>query len=163
MKPIMTVAAVAMISACTNFQSIEQSHSQVPQNEIEITKSSTHDVSAQLKNAYQQYKGTPYKYGGTDQQGFDCSGFINRIYLDAFNLDLPRTTDELARAGKPIRRDQLQAGDIIIFKTSIKQLHAGIYTENGSFIHASTSKGVIRSSLNNPYWHQRYIKARRLL
>jgi cell wall-associated NlpC family hydrolase len=119
--------------------------------------------SGRLQAVYARYKGTPYRYGGTDSSGFDCSGFIGVAYRDAFDLALPRTTEQLAANGKPIRRDQLKEGDIIIFKTSVKQLHAGIYTGAGKFIHASTSKGVIESSLDNQYWHQRYIKARRYL
>jgi cell wall-associated NlpC family hydrolase len=126
-------------------------------------KTTPSKTAKKLSNVYQQYKGSPYRYGGTDASGFDCSGFINVAFKDAFGMSLPRTTEQLATSGKPIRRDQLNSGDIIIFKTSEKQLHAGIYTSDGKFIHASTSKGVIESSLKNDYWHQRYIKARRLL
>lgn len=116
-----------------------------------------------LDKVYAQYRGTPYRYGGMDANGFDCSGFINVAYNEAFGLSLPRTTEQLAVNGQPIRRDQLTVGDLVFFRTSAKQLHAGIYTGQGRFIHASTSKGVIESSLDNQYWRQRYLKARRYL
>lgn len=127
------------------------------------TASSSTSVHNKLMTVFSNYKGTPYVYGGTDRSGFDCSGFINVAFDEAFNLDLPRTTDGIAASGKPIMRNQLAAGDIVFFKTSAKDLHAGIYTKDGHFIHASTSKGVITSSLENNYWKNRYITARRFL
>lgn len=153
-----------LVSSCASFQSVESLQTQrtttaTQQSALESGSNS----QIKLQAVYTRYKGTPYRYGGTDSSGFDCSGFIGTAYQDAFNLSLPRTTEQLAVKGQPIRRDQLKAGDIIIFKTSVKQLHAGIYTGGGKFIHASTSKGVIESSLENQYWHQRYIKARRYL
>jgi lipoprotein Spr/probable lipoprotein NlpC len=162
MRGVVLLLAI-MLASCANFQSVESTHSGVRVADTSRPTSSNSEVSSKLKQVYQTYKGSPYKYGGTDRNGFDCSGFIGVAYQDAFELSLPRTTTKLASSGKPIRRDQLKAGDIIIFKTSVKQLHAGIYTGNDRFIHASTSKGVIESSLANDYWRQRYVKARRYL
>lgn len=152
------LSATFLVVSCSSFQSIEQS-----QNSSQSTRSHSRNNNAlnALNQVYERYKGSPYKYGGTDKNGFDCSGFIGVAFQEALNTSLPRTTEQLASGGQAIRRDQLQAGDIIIFKTSVKQLHAGIYTENGKFIHASTSNGVIESQLRNDYWQQRYIKARR--
>jgi cell wall-associated NlpC family hydrolase len=112
---------------------------------------------------FQKYRGAPYIYGGTDARGFDCSGFIQLALQEAYGLSVPRTTDALARTGTAVRRDQLRIGDLVFFYTSVKQLHAGIYSNKGRFIHASTSKGVIESNLDNPYWQRRYFQARRLL
>jgi cell wall-associated NlpC family hydrolase len=119
--------------------------------------------SQPLVLVFQKYRGTPYLYGGTDARGFDCSGFIQLALLETYGLSVPRTTDVLARTGTAVRRDQLRIGDLVFFNTGVKQLHAGIYSAKGRFIHASTSKGVIESSLDNPYWQQRYLQARRLL
>ena len=118
---------------------------------------------APLVEVYSRYQGVPYQYGGMDENGFDCSGFIKLTYWEAFQQTIPRTTEQQVKHGEPIRRDQLSAGDVVFFQTSSKQLHAGIYLGDNTFIHASTSKGVIRSSLDNIYWKRHYLKARRFL
>ena len=163
MKRLIALSSAIVISACANFHSIESSASVEPVTNTIANSSAASTVAQQLNTGFHQYQGVPYRYGGTDRNGFDCSGFINAIYRDAFNITLPKTTEALAIAGTPVRRDQLKAGDIIFFKSSQKQLHAGIYTTQGAFIHASTSKGVIQSSLSNQYWHLRYLQARRIL
>lgn len=162
MRILMLIFAFTLVS-CANFQSVESISSSTRIANHSTSNSSHSEAAQRLDHVYKNYKGSPYKYGGTDKSGFDCSGFIGVAYQDAFKVSLPRTTEQLASSGSPIRRDQLKVGDIIIFKTSVKQLHAGIYTGNDRFIHASTSKGVIESSLANDYWRQRYIKARRYL
>ncbi len=154
MRNIIIATLLFWLSACTNMASLPNGSTQ---------KSELINHENQLITVYNRYKGAPYRYGGTTIDGFDCSGFITRMYLDAFNMKVPRTTTALVRAGKPIRRDQLLAGDLVFFKTSDKQLHAGIYISENQFVHASTSKGVIASSFDNRYWRQHYLKARRLL
>ncbi|MDX1472636.1 MAG: NlpC/P60 family protein [Reinekea sp.] len=161
MKTINLMILLAFMTSCSNFQSVESMiNDDVP---IQTAHMTSAPALNRLEKVYAEYKGSPYRYGGTDRSGFDCSGFIGVAYSEAFNINTPRTTEKISTAGIPVRRDQLQAGDILIFKTSVKQLHAGIYTSDGHFIHASTSQGVIKSNLNNQYWQQRYIKARRLL
>jgi cell wall-associated NlpC family hydrolase len=140
------------IAGCTNFQSIEgarpvQSHQ---------------STSGSFDAVYKKYEGTPYRYGAAGDGAFDCSGFINVAFEEALRKSLPRTTEQLIKSGYRVRRDQLQEGDLVFFKTSVKQLHAGIYVGDNGFIHASTSKGVIKSSLENSYWISRYLQARRL-
>ncbi|WP_154650803.1 C40 family peptidase [Reinekea blandensis] len=157
-------AMLCLLSGCAGFQSLDAMNGSPA---TLTTATMTTPTSAPSKNGldkvYAQYRGTPYRYGGTDANGFDCSGFIKVAYNEAFGMSLPRTTEQLAVNGQPIRRDQLSVGDLVFFRTSAKQLHAGIYTGQGRFIHASTSKGVIESSLDNQYWRQRYFKARRYL
>lgn len=154
MRIIVTLFLALNLMACANFQSVDTVSRSAP-------KTQSGQTLSQLDKIFSRYQGSPYRYGGSDANGFDCSGFIGVAFDEAFGITLPRTTEQLASVGKSIRRDQLSAGDIIIFKTSVKQLHAGIYMTDGLFIHASTSKGVVKSSLDNDYWQQRYIKARR--
>lgn len=165
MKRLAIMATCLMITGCAGFQSVESlASTQYAQTSPgSQSTAATSPASAKLNRVFQQYKGTPYRYGGTDASGFDCSGFINAAYAEAFDLSLPRTTEQLAARGTPVRRDQLNIGDIIFFQTSVKQLHAGIYTGDGNFIHSSSSKGVSESSLDNQYWHYRYLKAKRFL
>lgn len=125
--------------------------------------SSAPTTQEKLEVQYQQYQGIPYRYGGTDSNGFDCSGFINKVYENAFNYDLPRTTGEISQQGKKTRKTNLKPGDLVFFRPSRKYMHVGIYMGSNTFIHSSTSKGVIKSKLDNVYWKSKYRFSRRIL
>jgi len=120
-------------------------------------------VKAKLEQIYKKYKGTKYRYGGTTSRGFDCSGFVQRVYKEAFNIDLPRSTRDMMKLGKKINKNELKPGDLVFFHPTRKYYHVGIYLGNGVFIHASTSRGVIKSDLSLNYWKKSYIKGRRIL
>ena len=77
-------------------------------------------------------------------------------------MEVPRTTTELLQSGEKVKRDEIQVGDLVFFRTGPGNRHVGIYMGNGDFLHASSSQGVMTSSLSNPYWHRRYWQARRL-
>lgn len=121
-------------------------------------------VSKQLNSQLSTWKGTPYRYGGTTRKGVDCSGFVQTTFNHHFKIPLPRTTAQQAKMGDKVSKSDLRAGDLVFFKTGRGEngLHVGIYDKNGTFIHASTSKGVIRSSLDTDYWRKHYWQARRL-
>lgn len=121
-------------------------------------------VRTQLNEQFKQWQGTPYRYGGMSHRGIDCSGFVYRTFSERFNLQLPRSTSQQSKIGHEIDADALSPGDLVFFKTGrgTGGMHVGIYDSNGLFIHASTSRGVIRSSLNNVYWRKVYWQARRL-
>lgn len=121
-------------------------------------------VVAQLNEQLRQWYGTPYRYGGLDRGGVDCSGFVYRTFSDRFDMQLPRSTAQQTVLGTKVSRDELMPGDLVFFKTGSGEngLHVGIYDTNDEFIHASTSKGVTRSSLNNVYWRKVYWQARRI-
>ena len=125
--------------------------------------SSAPTTQEKLEVQYKRYQGIPYRYGGTDTNGFDCSGFINKVYENAFKYDLPRTTGEMSKQGKKISKTNLKSGDLVFFRPSRKYMHVGIYVGNNSFIHSSTSKGVIKSKLDNVYWKDKYRFSRRIL
>ncbi len=120
-------------------------------------------VEQELEKQYDQYKGTKYKYGGTDKRGFDCSGFTQKVYKNAFQIKLPRTTEEMGDIGKKVSKNKLKPGDLVFFRPSRKYKHVGIYMGKDLFMHSSTSKGVIKSDLNNPYWKKKYRYAKRIL
>lgn len=114
----------------------------------------------------QQYEwaGTPYVLGGKSRQGVDCSGFVQKTFFDRFNIPLPRTTKEQAKHGKLIRKEDIQTGDLIFFKTGRgpNGYHVGIYVKDDKFLHASTKGGVIYSSMNTPYWTKTFWQVRRI-
>ena len=121
-----------------------------------------------LKDA-EKYLGAPYKYGGNTSSGFDCSGFTVKVF-DENNTKLPRRSEDQSNTGKSISIKETKPGDLLFFATAggSKVTHVGIVHDIGNdgevkFIHASTSKGVIISSLNEKYWNKAYLFARRVL
>jgi cell wall-associated NlpC family hydrolase len=109
------------------------------------------------------YKGVPYKYGGTSPKGFDCSGFTLYVF-NKHGVKLPRTADKQFETGRLVKEKELQAGDIVFFTTTeAGASHCGIYIGKGQFIHASSSRGVMVSSLADYYWKPRYLGARRII
>ncbi|UCB31183.1 endopeptidase [Duffyella gerundensis] len=121
-------------------------------------------VIAQLNDQLSQWYGTPYRYGGMNRNGIDCSGFVYLTFRDRFALQLPRTTKAQTDIGTRIDKEELLPGDLVFFKTGGGEngLHVGIYDTDNQFIHASTSRGVIRSSLDNVYWRKVFWQARRI-
>jgi cell wall-associated NlpC family hydrolase len=116
-----------------------------------------------LRKELAYWQGTPYRLGGNSKKGIDCSAFVKNVYHDSFNISLPRTTEIQVDKGYLVYKNQLKTGDLVFFKTGWNTRHVGIYIGNNEFIHASTSKGVTTSSLNNVYWKQKYWQARRIL
>lgn len=125
-------------------------------------------VKSLLKDA-ETYLGAPYKFGGNSSSGFDCSGFTVKVFQDN-NLSLPRRSSDQADSGKSIDIKTVKPGDLLFFATAggSRVSHVGIVhtIENDGevkFIHASTSKGVIISSLKEKYWNKAYLHAQRVL
>lgn len=125
--------------------------------------SSIDQVRQALLAQHEQWVGTPYRLGGTSQHGIDCSALVRNIFRDTFELDLPRSTRGQVHEGRPIDRQSLRAGDLVFFRPPGAYNHVGIYVGDGHFLHASTSKGVIISRLDNVYWNRHYWQSRRPL
>ena len=121
-------------------------------------------VRSALLAQYHEWQGVPYRAGGQSKRGVDCSGFVVRTFRDKFALQLPRETREQAEIGTRIDKRDLLPGDLVFFKTGSGEsgLHVGIYDTDNQFIHASTSQGVTRSSLDNVYWNKKFWQARRI-
>jgi hypothetical protein len=110
--------------------------------------------------------GSPYRLGGSSpREGFDCSGLVAHVMQDAFRLRFPRTTEEQAVVGMSVPRDSLRPGDLVFFNTSGRpNSHVGVYLGQSRFVHAPTSRGVVRiESLSQGYWSRRFDQARRLI
>lgn len=115
-----------------------------------------------LREQADDWQGVPYRWGGTDRRGVDCSAFVQITFESRLGVQVPRTTEELAREGRRVPRGDLEPGDLVFFKTGYRRRHVGIYMGGDRFLHASSSRGVMTSSLNNAYWRRHYWKARRL-
>lgn len=127
------------------------------------TRKSTRSPEARLMESYNKWKGTPYRLGGNSLSGVDCSAFVQIVMRDQFGVQLPRTTDQQLRTGQRVRKNRLRTGDLIYFRTSRTTLHVGIMVDRQRFMHASTSSGVMISSINERYWSRRYIGGRRVI
>ena len=110
------------------------------------------------------FRGTPYRNGGADPNGFDCSGFVWYVF-GQHGLALPRTVEDQYRVGDSIRPSELQPGDLVFFSTtSPGASHVGIAIGGDSFVHAPSSNGVVRvERLGASYWSSRFIGAKRIL
>ncbi|MDH3688649.1 MAG: NlpC/P60 family protein [Gammaproteobacteria bacterium] len=120
------------------------------------------DLASLLDHHYAVWKGTRHKLGGTTKGGLDCSAFVYLTFQNLFGVELPRTTRQQSKVGNTIKEKHLRAGDLVFFKTGLRARHVGIYINDGTFIHASTSEGVVKSSLSSKYWARHYWKAVRL-
>ncbi len=110
--------------------------------------------------------GTPYRYGGNSKSGTDCSGFVGEVFQKVYAKQLERSSDGQAQKDvRKISKHKLKAGDLVFFRTAPKSKkvdHVGIFLKDGYFIHASTSKGVIVSSLNEEYYKRTWQKGGRV-
>mgnify|MGYP001613039936 FL=1 len=107
-----------------------------------------------------------YQFGGSNPEaGLDCSGLVQLVYKNALGVNLPRTAADIAAAARPVSKAQLQAGDLVFFKTSERSFsHVGIYLGGEQFIHAPSSRGKVRvESMNNSYFAPRFEGGRSLI
>ena len=121
------------------------------------------DIEQLLRAEVERWEGTPHRLGGNSRKGIDCSGFVSKLYKKLFNIRLPRSTKGQVRVGTPVSRIQIRAGDLVFFLPPRKSRHVGIYLGRGEFVHASSTNGVMISSMTDPYWRKCYWKARRVL
>lgn len=124
----------------------------------------SNSVRQQVIATSKQYIGVPYVWGGSSPSGFDCSGLVQYAF-NRHGITLPRTTKQQWTVGTEISKSALQPGDLVFFANTYTSgiSHVGIYVGDNQFIHASSSKGVIISSLSNSYWASHYYGARQIL
>ena len=123
-------------------------------------------LRSEIVRTAKQYIGISYRWGGeSPETGFDCSGLTMVVY-QLNGLDLPRSSKQQWKTGRPVKRNQLNRGDLVFFATSggSRVSHVGIYTGNGKFLHAPRrGRKVQVSSLSNTYYKARYLGARSYL
>jgi cell wall-associated NlpC family hydrolase len=110
------------------------------------------------------YQGVPYRNGGSDPAGFDCSGFVQYVFA-RHGVALPREVVQQYRAGQQVRRGDIQPGDLVFFQTvGPGASHVGIALDEDRFVHAPSSRGVVRvERYTSMYWVRRYVGARRVV
>lgn len=146
-----------LLLLCFQFDSCKRKHH---------SQSSQNERIEQVIKVARTYTGTPYKFGGNNKLGIDCSGLLHSAFLE-IGIEIPRTTKEQVEYGKPIEMKDLQAGDWVFFtdkQGSSKITHVGMVTEvhaenDLKFIHAGNKLGVTEEQLYLNYWQKVYLKA----
>jgi murein DD-endopeptidase / murein LD-carboxypeptidase len=107
--------------------------------------------------------GVPYKYGGKNKSGIDCSNFTATLYSNVYSKSITGTSSSLFNQCKVISKDHLKEGDLLFFKIDGDAIsHIGIYLQNNKFVHATTKKGVMINDLDEAYYKKYYYKAGRM-
>jgi hypothetical protein len=122
------------------------------------------DKAASVLRSANSMRGTRYSYGAASRGATDCSGFTLQVFR-ANGITLPRTAAEQIQMGTPVKRSELQPGDLVFFSTNGKAVgHVGIYIGSNHFIHASSrGRQVMESSLGEAYYDNHYAGARRII
>ncbi len=173
MKPISLIFALCLAIGLSSCHSSKKSaridyESEVYADQSKDKKDKKKDkknlspIELLLAEAY-SWTGTPYRSGGHSKSGTDCSGFTMEVYRNALGVELPRNSAKQIEACDKVKKDKIQPGDLLFFHPSKKGKisHVGIYVGNGKMIHAS-SRGVMESSIEIPYWQKCYNQAGRV-
>jgi cell wall-associated NlpC family hydrolase len=169
-KLIMAAALLLTASACSVKRAAQSTKPSIggtagkPTTLTKPVEISDTDAKRLIAEA-RKWIGTPYSYGGSTRQGTDCSGFVMSVYRDVLGMKLPRSSAEQEQYSINIKRDELKPGDLVFFCTGggSRVSHVGLYTGGGHMIHASTSRGVIDSALDERYYQRTYHSCGRVL
>jgi len=153
----------------TRTVSVEGSTEDTPRGRESKKEARMNEKAEAIISTAMTFSGTRYKYGGTTKKGMDCSGLVY-VSLKENDIFFPRTSYQMALEGQKIGVEEVQKGDLLYFKTSKtgKRInHVGLVVEvdgdDIKFIHATTSRGVLVSSLREGYWNHAFVKAMRIL
>ncbi len=173
-KAVMLILSLIFVISCSNIQTKKSGRRTVStqpdsvlvnkkMDELKITQQKilTSGTSEEidrviLENAllksFNSWKGTPYRWGGDSKSGIDCSALTRRIYRDVFGYELPRVSTDQVKVGRKVSIVNLKPGDILFFRPEGRTNHTAVYLGNSLFLNASSSQGVILSSLESRYW-----------
>jgi len=166
MYRVIAISYLLFFSGCAALQSPRPGASVIAHEtgrSDEASDSTWQAMDALLRQYAERWLDTPYLFGGASHRGVDCSGLIQRVYADALNVSLPRTTSEQIRAGTRVSLKRTRPGDLVFFEPRGKSRHAGIVLDGQQFLHASSSRGVMISPLDRGYWSQHMKTARRIV
>lgn len=149
---IIIVAAVVLAGCSAKRKAVKTEPRPItPARVVPSTSRQVADLVAEAR----KWIGTPYRYGGHSRSGTDCSGMIMELFLKIYDIKLPRSSAMQHEYSRPLDFDDMQPGDLVFFATGSNKSrvsHVGLYIGDGRMIHASSSRGVMESALNEKYW-----------
>lgn len=167
-KILLLVFIVGLFSSCGTSGKVTSSNNSYKKEKNKV-ENPNHQKITKVVRLAKSYEGTPYKFGGTNNKGMDCSGLIYTCYLEE-NIQLPRTSKAMSEFGHEIKLKETNIGDLVFFetdKTRRKINHVGLVIDKKVdkiyFIHSTTSQGVIISTLDDYYWSNSFVMVRRIM
>ncbi len=155
------------LASCGSKKSVPRKNRAITSSEVKAP--STSKKIDNIISEAMRYEGTRYKFGGTTKSGMDCSGLVY-IAFQENNIALPRVSRDMAKRGNRVSLQKAKEGDLLFFQTNKNRKvinHVGLVTEvKGGviqFIHSSSSRGVIVSSLDERYWKSAFVEVRRII
>lgn len=151
-------------SSRSNYVKTNRDTTQTSKNAEPEKKPNINKIKPELKDPIRKkiideafsWIGTSYCYGGTTKNCVDCSGFTQLVFLQN-GFILPRTAKEQYEFSKKIKQEEALPADLVFFQDKNKINHVGIYIGNDEFIHSSSSIGVVKQSINDAYFKNRFV------
>jgi cell wall-associated NlpC family hydrolase len=164
--PLVIVVLAAMSGACAARGGVPRPFpgAALPPGAVEPSpETPTSATPPALVGTALEFRGVPYRNGGSDPSGFDCSGFVQYVFAK-FGTALPREVRDQYHEGKSVDLDEVEAGDLLFFETVGRGAsHVGLAIGGGEFVHAPSSRGVVRvERYDASYWANRFVGARRI-
>lgn len=166
---LLLFVGVAILSACHSKKTILKGkpgevvkpEGSIADKYAEIMKVDKSDIqNGRLYAFIDQWMGVPYKFGGQDKDGVDCSGLAQLLEQQVYNINIPRVTSQQVTVIKRKYEEDLKEGDLVFFDFDGKQFsHVGIYLQNGYVVHASSRKGVMIVNLHDPSLYKYFSRA----
>ncbi len=177
---ILLFAAVSLVSCSSPRKSISTGRSPAKSHHKDLSGAEREKASARTPEGYlraeglaadkrlirlvDDWLGVPHRIGGKDKSGIDCSGFVTVAMNKVYSKDFSGPSAVMATRVKAIRKNELKEGDLVFFKINgPKVSHVGLYLSDGYFVHATVKKGVMISSLSEPYYEKFYSGSGRVL
>ena len=156
----------AMISSCRSHREVtkDDGTKKIKEKYAQAMGVDAHDIkNVKLYAFIDDWYGTPYKYGGKSKSGIDCSDFVSTLQVQVYDKKIFPPAASMYQKCHNISRKDLKEGDLVFFKIeSDKVSHVGVYLQNGCFVHASKSKGVMISRLDENYYKKYFFKGGRV-
>jgi len=168
MKKLYLLAFLPLFIACGSSSKVTNSRKGAAKSTKITSRVGDKKIEMIIDHAM-HFEGTRYKYGGTTKKGMDCSGLVY-VAFGKEQVQLPRVSRDMAKRGKRISLTRADEGDLVFFQTNKNKKvinHVGLVVKaksgNIQFIHSTTSRGVIVSSLDERYWKSAFVEIRRII